>query len=111
MKNTNVIYKNDIISIVNEDGRISMFDSDGVYIDYFFYEDCYDEFEIPNMINNIVEMVKDKSEKEICKYIDFEFSPLKVEPECTAEDIAELREQWGDEWVCRVGGTAIILRE
>ena len=110
MKN-GILFKNDLISIVWNNERLDLLDSDGKYIDYFFYaEDEGDD--ALGLADQYVDELKNLSEKRLCEWIESVFDIFKVEPFCgDDETMRELRELYGDEWVVRIGNTALIIRE
>lgn len=59
------------------------------------------------------EMYEAYCEKQrLCEWIEDIFDIFKVEPFSGDEErMSELREEYGDEWVVRVGNTALIIRE
>lgn len=109
--NYKVLFKNDLISIVWNNDRLDLLDSDGEFIDYFFYaEDEGDDVEA--LADQYVDELKNLSEERLCEWIECIFDIFKVEPFCGNEEtISELHEEYGDEWVVRVGNTALIIRE
>lgn len=113
IKPENIIFKNDLISIVYNDTRVDLLDSDGKFIDYFY--DClfYDEKEQNEMMQSIINDITGLNETNLCKWIDNTFDSIfKIEPFCGDEQtINELREKWGDEYVNRIGNTALIIKE
>lgn len=109
--NYKVLFKNDLISIVWNNDRLDLFDSDGKYIDYFFYtEDEGDD--APGLADQYVDELKHLPEERLCEWIEDIFDIFKVEPSSGDEErMSELREEYGDEGVVRVGNTALIIRE
>ena len=111
--NNDVIYKNDYISLVWQDTRLDLLDTDGNYIEFLF-DSCFYEVDKQNeMIQAAInEFEKCNDDVSLSKTIKAMFdSILKIDPECTKEDIADLREQWGDEYVCRVGSVGLVIKE
>ena len=107
------IYKNDYISLVWQDTRLDLLDTDGNYIEFLF-DSCFYEVDKQNeMIQAAInEFEKCNDDVSLSKTIKAMFdSILKIDPECTKEDIADLREQWGDEYVCRVGSVGLVIKE
>ena len=104
-----ILFKNNLISIEWNDIRLELHDSDGRYLDYFFN---YDDWENPD--ERASEYVKELSvlnEYELAAWCYETFDILKVLPGCDENELSQLREQWGDEWVCRIGSHAIVLDE
>lgn len=104
-----VIFRNNLVSLRYDDIRFGMFDSDGNYIDYLFYINEVEDFDI--MKKYYIEQIKCLNEIQITEWIKDTFDILKIVPNCTSIDIEEYKELFGDEWVCRVGNTAIIICE
>lgn len=106
-----VLFKNDLISIVWNNERLDLLDSDGKYIDYFFYtEDEGDD--APGLADQYIDELKNLPEERLCEWIEDIFDIFKVEPlSGDKETMNELREEYGDEWVVRVGNTALIIKE
>lgn len=109
----NVVFKNDLISLVWEDTRIDVLDSDNNYIEYYFDSCFYEEKEQEEMIQTFINDVQYLNEKDLCNYLNCIFdSILKIEPFCGDEKtMQELREIWGDEYVVRIGNTALIIKD
>ena len=65
------------------------------------------------MIQTFINDVQYLNEKDLCNYLNDIFdSILKIEPFCGDENtMQELREIWGDEYVVRIGNTALIIKE
>ena len=109
----NVVFQNDLIKIVWNGTRLDLVDSDGEFVDYFF--DCcfYEEEEQNEMIQSIINDVDGLDEAQLCRVLsDSPDFVLKIEPFGGDEKILKsLREQWGDEYVNRVGNTALIIKE
>lgn len=110
-----VVFKNELVSVVWNDTRLDLLDSDGNFIDYFF-DSCFleekeQEEMIQSIINELTTMGAD--ENKICFWAKGVFDSIfKIEPYCGDKDtIKELREQWGDEYVRRIGNTALIISE
>lgn len=110
-----VVFKNELVSVVWDNTRLDLLDSDGNFIDYFF-DSCFleekeQEEMIQSIINELTTMGTD--ENKICFWAKSVFDSIfKIEPYCGDKDtIKELREQWGDEYVCRIGNTALIISE
>ncbi len=109
----NMLFKNEFISIVENDTRLDVFDSDGRYIDYFFYYDDFEEQEDEKFrIQEIITDVSIMGEDDLVLYLCNAFDIFKVMHFCgDKETMSEIREQWGDEWVVRIGNTALIIKE
>lgn len=104
-----ILFKNDLVSLVWNSSSLSLYDSDQILIDDFYYED---NDNINGLAKEIIGEIKDLSEDELCEWIRLSFNILEVKPHCGDEEIMnELREEYGSEWVCRVGDTALILKE
>ena len=65
------------------------------------------------MIQTFINDVQYLNEKDLCNYLkDIFDSILKIEPFCGDDKtMQELREIWGDEYVVRIGNTALIIKE
>lgn len=113
LQENDVVFQNDLIKIIWNDTRLDIIDSDGEYIDYFF--DCcfYEEEKQNEMIQSIINDVDGKDEAQLCRVLsDSLDSVLKIEPFGGDEKILKnLREQWGEEYVNRIGNTALIIKE
>ena len=109
----NIVFENDLISLVWEYTRLDVLDSDNNYIEYYFDSCFYDEKEQEEMIQTFINDVQHLNEKDLCNYLkDIFDSILKIEPFCGDEKtMQELREIWGDEYVVRIGNTALIIKE
>ena len=109
----NVVFENDLVSLVWEDTRLDVLDSDNNYIEYYFDSLFYDEKEQEEMIQTFINDVQHLNEKDLCNYLkDIFNSILKIEPFCGDEKtMQELREFWGNEYVVRIGNTALIIKE
>lgn len=109
MKN-GILFKNDLVSLVWNNGVFSLHDSDGLLIDDFYYEE--DEIGIYALVYGTIGEIRNLPEDELCEWIRLSFNILEVKPHCGDKEIMnELREEYGSEWVCRVGDTALILKE
>lgn len=108
-----VVYQNDLIKIIWNDTRLDFVDSDGEFIDYYFDASFCEEDEQEKMIQNIINDVDGLDEARLCQTLsDSLDSVLKIEPFGGDEKILKkLREQWGDEYVNRIGNTALIIKE
>lgn len=113
LQENDVVFQNDLIKIIWNDTRLVLLDSDGEFVDYFF--DCcfFEEDEQNEMIQSIINDVDGADEGKLCRWIsDYLDSVLKIEPFGGDEKtLKKLREQWGDEYVNRVGNTALIIKE
>ncbi len=109
----NVVFKNDLISLVWKETRLDVLDSDNNYIEYYFDSLFYDEKEQEEMIQTFINDVQNLNEKDLCNYLkDIFDSILKIELFCGDEKtMQELREFWGNEYVVRIGNTALIIKE
>ena len=109
----NMLFKNEFISIVENDTRLDVFDSDSRYIDYFFYYDDYEDQKNKKVrIQEIIAEVSTMGEDDLVRHLCGIFDIFKVERFCgDNETMSELREQWGDEWVVRIGNAVLIIKE
>lgn len=108
-----IVFKNDLITIAWNDTRLDLLDSDENFIDYFFDSLFYDKEEQEKKIEKIINNVEGLNEKELCQFISEVFDTIfKIEPFCEDEEtIKQLREEWGNEYVNRIGNTALIIKE
>lgn len=107
-----IIFKNDLITIAWNNTRLELLDSDENLIDYFFDAEFYDKEEQEKRIEKIINNVEGLNEKELCNYLfDSIYSIYRIEPLSDEEMIKILREEWGDEYVNRIGNTALIIKE
>ena len=107
--NNEIVFKNDLISLQYDDIRFGLYDSDGAYIDYLFYSE---EEENPDMLaNEYIKEFGSLNEVQIAARINNLFSVLQVVPNCTDKKLKGIKKQYGEEFVCRVGNTAIVIRE
>lgn len=110
------LLKNDLITLAWINGRLDILDTDGNFIDYLYYEtddvtteDLGDAYKTADYL---ADMLSCMEEKELCQWMKIMFDIFKVEPYCGDEEtMTMLREQWGDEWVVRIGNTALIIEE
>lgn len=108
-----IVFKNDLITIAWKNTRLILLDSDKNLIDYFFDSRFYDTEEQEKMIESIVNDIEGLNEKKLCQFISEVFDTIfKIEPLCENEEtIKQLREEWGNEYVNRIGNTALIIKE
>lgn len=109
-----VVFKNDLISLGWNDDRFAIYDSDGEYIDYFFDMSAYNtEQQINNEIQLIINELESKTEKELCDYFHNHHCCVKetIDGPLSAEQMKELKEEYGEEFVNRIGSSAVIIRE
>lgn len=108
-----IVFKNNLITIAWNDTRLDLLDSDENFIDYFFDSLFYDKEEQEKKIEKIINNVEGLNEKELCNYLfDSLYSIFKIEPFCGDEEtMKQLREEWGNEYVNRIGNTALIIKE
>lgn len=109
-----IVFKNDLITIAWNDTRLDLLDSDENFIDYFFDSSFYDTEEQKKMIESIINDIEGLNEKKLCQFIaeNFDDTIFKIEPFCGDEEtMKQLREEWGNEYVNRIGNTALIIKE
>ena len=104
-----IVFKNNLITIVWNDTRLNLLDSDEKFIDYFFDSRFYDTEEQEKMIESIINDIEGLNEKKLCQFISEVFDTELFLGD--KETIKQLREEWGDEYVNRIGNTALIIKE
>lgn len=109
MTTNEVVLKNNLISLEYNDIRFGLYDSDGEYIDYLFFTE---EEENPIQLQEeYIGIVKDMDENQLTDWIKNIFDISELHHDCSPKDIVRLRKKHGEEWVNRVGNTAVIIRE
>lgn len=106
-----ICFKNNYVTLAWDlENRLVVLDSDGVYIDYVTQVSGK---ELRNSASKkYMQEFEDKNEYETCARLRKYTRILKVEPYCgDKKTIKYLRDEWGDEWVVRIGNTALVLAE
>lgn len=106
-----ICFKNNYITLAwDSENRLLILDSDGLYIDYVTKVES--KRQRNSVSREYLKLFENKNEHETCKTVKVFARVLKIEPYCGDErTIRYLRNEWGDEWVVRIGNTAIILAE
>lgn len=108
-----VLFQNNLITIAWNDTRLDLFDSDGKYIDYFFDALFYEKKEQEKMIQIIISNVTCANEEKLAQWISEVFDSIIeiVSLSKNAKKIESLRNEWGRDYVNRVGNFALIIKE
>lgn len=104
-----IVFKNDLITIAWSNTKLDLLDSDKNVIDYFFDKKYYNKEEQEKMIESIINDIEGLNEKKLCQFISEIFDTELFLGD--KETIKQLREEWGDEHVNRIGNTALIIKE
>lgn len=102
------LYKNKWVTLQqNDEDRIELLDSDDNFIDYYFYSS--DKSAIQEVIDALDCIT---SENEMVQYIVNVFWVVtNVASACNDEELQKLYDEYGEEFVCRIGKSAIILNQ
>lgn len=110
-----VCFKNNYISIVYDKSaeRLILLDSNGKFIDYFFYvEDLPEDIDIKNEIEFVVNRFKNLSKRDLTKLIKLYFLSIdKVYYNCSQNRIRKLIEKYGEEYINLIGNNVLIVKE
>ena len=109
----NILFQNNFITIAWMDTRLDLFDSDDKYIEYFFDACFYEEKEQEEMIQSIINDVTCANEEKLVQWISEVFDSITkiVSLSKSTETIESLRNEWGSDYVNRVGNFALIIKE
>ena len=109
----NILFQNNFITIAWMDTRLDLFDSDGKYIEYFFDACFYEEKEQEEMIQSIINDVTCANEEKLVQWISEVFDSIIkiVSLSKSTETIESLCNEWGSDYVNRVGNFALIIKE
>ena len=109
-----VIFENDLVSLVwgCNGTRLDMLDSDGEFIDYFFYVEDLDENDnVEEKVNWVINKIKNMPDWELADFIYETFDMHDVVYDCDLINFFALKEEYGEENVIRVGNTVVIVEE
>lgn len=113
------IYQNDLITLAFNDGRFIILDSDKKYIDYLF-----DVGNVDNPLSEAQLYVHMFSDQTVCQndlntintlmYCTTDINKiyqLDTKQQTTKSALQTLYDEFGEEFVCRIGDKALIMKE